>query len=60
MAKNDFQNYFFKWMNNVAFLKAMENVRKSRDMELVTREEKEAIWFRNEIIIQQNFSLKIY
>ena len=30
-------------MNNVAFLKAMENVKKSRDMELVTREEKEAI-----------------
>lgn len=42
-AKNDFQNYFFKGMTNVAFLKTMENVRKSRDTELVTREKKEAI-----------------
>ena len=49
-AKNDFEKDFFKLMNNAIFGKAMENVRKHRDIKLVTTNK-----IRNKLVSEPNY-----
>ena len=49
-TKNDFEKEFFKLMNNSVFRKTMENVRKHRDIKLVTTDEK-----RNKLVSEPNY-----
>ena len=49
-AKNDFEKYFFKLMNNSVFEKAVENVRKHTDIKIVTTDEK-----RNKLVSEPNY-----
>ena len=52
-ATNDFEKDFFKLMNNAVFEETMENVRKHRDIKLVTRDKR-----RNQIVSEPNYHTK--
>ena len=54
-AKNDFEKDFFGLMNNAAFGKTMENVRKRRGIQLVTADKR-----RNQLASEPNYHTKKY
>ena len=50
LAKNDFEKDLFKLMNNSVFGKTMENIRKHRDIKLVTTDRK-----RSKLVSKPNY-----
>ena len=54
-TKNDFEKDFFKLMNNAVFGNTMENVRKHRDMKLVTTDKR-----RNQLASEPNYHTTKY
>ena len=54
-AKDDFEKDIFKLMNNAVFGKTMENIRKHRDIKLVTTDKK-----RNKLVSEPNYHMINY
>ena len=50
LAKDDFEKDLFKLMNNAVFGKTVENIRKHRDIKLVTKDKK-----RNKLVSEPNY-----
>ena len=50
VAKNDFEKDLFKLMNNLVFGKTMENIRKHRDIKLVTTDK-----HRSKLVPEPNY-----
>ena len=50
LAKDDFEKDLFKLMNNAVFGKTMENIRKHRNIKLVTTDKK-----RNKLVSEPNY-----
>ena len=55
LAKKDFQKDFFKLMNNSVFGKTMENIRKHRDIKLVTTNKR-----RSKLVSEPNYHTMNY
>ena len=55
LAKDDFEKDLFKLMNNAVFGKIMENIRKHRDIKLVTTDKK-----RNKLVSEANYHMINY
>ena len=52
LARNDFEKDLFKLMNNSVFGKTMENIRKYRDIKLVTTDKK-----RSKLVSEPNYQI---
>ena len=55
LAKDDFEKDLFKLMNDAVFEKTMENIRKHRDIKLVTTDKK-----RNKLVSEPNYRTMNY
>ena len=55
ITKNDFEKDFSKLMNNAVFGKTMENIRKHRDIKLVTTDKK-----RSKLVSEANYHTMNY
>ena len=54
-AKNDFEKDFLKLMNNLVYRKTMENVKKHRDIKVVTTDKR-----RSRLVSEPNYHTRKY